>query len=182
MHLRLDHYSSPISELLIVTDEEGQLRVLEFKDLESRMTRLLRQHYGEYTLKESSAPRSLIEALDAYFEGDLKAIDRIPTATGGSEFQKAVWKELRAIPAGSTTSYSQLATSIGRSGSARAVGAANGSNPIPIVVPCHRVIGADGSLTGFASGLSRKKWLLAHEARNVSGSDRATGLFEMTCG
>lgn len=165
MHLRLDHYSSPLSPLLIVTDDQGQLRAMEFADLESRMTRLLRQHYGEYTLKKMPATRSLIEALDAYFEGDLDAIDQIPTATGGSAFQKAVWKALRAIPAGSTTSYSQLATSIGRSGSARAVGAANGANPIPVVVPCHRVIGADGSLTGFASGLPRKKWLLKHEAR-----------------
>ena len=181
MHLRLDHYSSSLAPLLIITDELGQLRAMEFADLEARMTRLLRQHYGEYTLTEMPAPRSLIAALDAYFQGDLKAIDQIPTATGGSDFQKAVWKALRAIPAGSTASYSELATSIGRSGSARAVGAANGANPIPIVVPCHRVIGADGSLTGFASGLPRKQWLLQHEARNVAGSRMRAGLFEMLC-
>jgi O-6-methylguanine DNA methyltransferase len=181
MRLLLDHYYSAVAPLLIVTDELGRLRAMEFADLESRMTRLLRQHYGECTILESPAPRSLIAALDAYFGGDLNAIDGIPTATGGSDFQRAVWKALRAIPAGSTTSYSELARTIGRAGAARAVGAANGANPIPIVVPCHRVIGADGSLTGFASGLPRKTWLLQHEARHVAGSARDAGLFEMTC-
>ncbi len=181
MHLRLDHYSSLLSPLLIVTDDKGQLRAMEFADLESRMTRLLRQHYGEYTINEMPAPRSLIQALDAYFDGNLDAIDQVPTDTAGSDFQKAVWKALRAIPAGSTTTYSELAKAIGRGGSARAVGAANGANPIPVVVPCHRVIGVDGSLTGFAGGLARKKWLLAHEARHVAGLWREAALLERPC-
>jgi methylated-DNA-[protein]-cysteine S-methyltransferase len=167
MHLRLKRIASPLSELLLVTDDDGLLRALEFANLESRMSRLLREHYGTYTLKDGAAPASLTQALNAYFNGEVDAIDEIPTATGGTSFQREVWKALREIPAGTTTSYGQLATKLGRAGSARAVGAANGANPIPIVVPCHRVIGANGSLTGFASGLPRKRWLLDHESRSA---------------
>jgi methylated-DNA-[protein]-cysteine S-methyltransferase len=95
----------------------------------------------------------------------MDALDEVKTATGGTPFQREVWQALRAIPAGAPTSYGQLAASIGRPRASRAVGAANGANPIPIVVPCHRVIGANGTLTGFASGLANKQWLLEHEAR-----------------
>ncbi len=165
MHLRLEHWNSPLAPLLLVTDDDGLLRALEFADLESRMSRLLREHYGTYSLKDGAAPASLTQALDAYFNGDMDTIDEVQTATGGTSFQREVWKALRAIPAGTTMSYGQLAANLGRAGSARAVGAANGANPIPIVVPCHRVIGANGTLTGFASGLPRKRWLLDHESR-----------------
>jgi O-6-methylguanine DNA methyltransferase len=165
MHLRLEHWTSPLSPLLLVTDEDGLLRVLEFANLESRMHRLLRDHYGSFTLKQGAAPATVTRALDAYFNGEVQAIDEIQTATGGTPFQRDVWKALRNIPVGTTISYGQLAANIGRAGSARAVGAANGANPIPIVVPCHRVIGANGTLTGFASGLGRKRWLLDHESR-----------------
>jgi methylated-DNA-[protein]-cysteine S-methyltransferase len=165
MHLRLERWTSPLSPLLIVTDDDGLLRALEFEDLESRMSRLLREHYGTYTLADGAAPASLTRTLDAYFKGEMDALDEIQTATGGTPFQRDVWKALRQIPAGTTISYGQLATNLGRAGSARAVGAANGANPIPIVVPCHRVIGANGALTGFASGLPRKRWLLDHESR-----------------
>ncbi len=165
MNLRLEHWTSPLAPLLIVTDNDGLLRALEFADLESRMTRLLREHYGAFTLQKGAAPASITQALEAYFKGEVEAVDEIQTATGGTTFQREVWKALRAIPAGVTTSYGQLATTLGRTGSARAVGAANGANPIPIVVPCHRVIGANGTLTGFASGLPRKRWLLDHETR-----------------
>jgi methylated-DNA-[protein]-cysteine S-methyltransferase len=152
---------------LLVTDDDGVLRALEFEDLESRMPRLLREHYHDYTLQDGAAPVSLIRALDAYFHGDMQALEDIPTATGGTPFQREVWKGLRTIPPGATVSYGQLAANIGRPGSARAVGAANGANPIPIVVPCHRVIGANGTLIGFSSGLHRKRWLLDHESRFV---------------
>ena len=170
MRLRLDRWESPLSPLLIVTDEDGVVRVLEFADLESRMSRLLDDHYGTYTLQNGAAPRSVIGALEAYFNGEIEALDTISTATGGTPFQREVWKGLRAIPAGTTISYGQLAARIGRRGSARAVGAANGANPIPIIVPCHRVIGADGTLTGFSSGLPRKRWLLDHESRYAGTS------------
>ena len=165
MHLRLERWTSPLAPLLLVTDEDGVVRALEFADLESRMWRLLREHYGSYTLEDGAAPASLTRALNAYFKGELSALDEIETATGGTPFQREVWNALRTIPAGTTISYGQLAADLGRDGSARAVGAANGANPIAIIVPCHRVIGANGALTGFASGLDRKRWLLEHEAR-----------------
>ena len=168
MRLRLERWSAPISPLLIVTDEEGVLRALEFADHESRLHRLLRSHYGDYTLEEGKAPASLKHALQAYFAGSADALKKIRTATGGTPFQREVWNALRQIPAGTTISYGQLAAKIGRVGASRAVGAANGANPIPIVVPCHRVIGADGTLTGYGGGLPHKKWLLEHEARCAS--------------
>ncbi|MEI9898077.1 MAG: methylated-DNA--[protein]-cysteine S-methyltransferase [Chthoniobacter sp.] len=168
MHLQLERWAAPISPLLLVTDDEGHLRALEFADYETRLHRLLHAHYGPYILREGPAPAALKQALDAYFQGDLEAVNAIRTATGGTPFQREVWQALRSIPAGTTISYGQLAGRLGRPAASRAVGAANGSNPIPIVVPCHRVIGANGTLTGFGGGLPRKQWLLDHEARYVS--------------
>jgi O-6-methylguanine DNA methyltransferase len=132
------------------------------------MHRLLREHYGACTLHEGEAPVALKQTLQAYFDGDLDAIGGVQVATGGTPFQRKVWKALRSIPAGTTTSYGQLAVRLGDPGGSRAVGAANGSNPIAIVVPCHRVIGANGTLTGYAGGLPRKQWLLEHEGRHAS--------------
>jgi len=165
MHLRLERWESPIGQLLIVTDNNGVLRAIEFGVHESRMEHLLRRHYGDYTVREGQTPDSLKRALEAYFNGKIDALANVKTATGGTPFQREVWKALRTIPAGTTISYGQLARKVGRKGASRAVGAANGANPIPIVVPCHRVIGADGSLTGFGGGLANKKWLLEHESR-----------------
>jgi O-6-methylguanine DNA methyltransferase len=170
MRLRLEKYESPCAPIFVVTDEEGILRALEFVDKASRIHRFLHDHYGEYDLKEGAAPKSIIRALDAYFDGDLTALDSIQIAAGGTPFQRTVWRALRKIRAGTTTSYGQLATSIGRPTASRAVGAANGSNPIAIVVPCHRVIGANGTLTGYGGGLPRKLWLLEHEQR-YGGAD-----------
>jgi methylated-DNA-[protein]-cysteine S-methyltransferase len=163
MRLLLKKYSSPCSPLLVVTDDDGALRALEFADKEARMHRFLKIHYGTYELKKGEAPAAILRALDDYFDGDYAALDRIKTATGGTLFQRDVWKALREIPPGTTTSYGELARRIGRAGASRAVGAANGSNPIAIVVPCHRVIGASGTLTGYGGGLPRKRWLLDHE-------------------
>jgi methylated-DNA-[protein]-cysteine S-methyltransferase len=98
-----------------------------------------------------------------YFAGELGAIDDLPVKTAGTPFQRAVWSALREIPLGATESYGKLAERIGRPTAVRAVGLANGSNPIGIVVPCHRVIGANGSLTGYGGGMERKRWLLEHE-------------------
>ena len=165
LRLRLQRWDSPICPLLIVTDDEGVLRALEFGNYESRMEKLLQDHYGHYNLSEGTVPASLTGALQAYFDGDLEALSNIATATGGTPFQREVWKALRTIPPGTTISYGELAARIGRAGASRAVGAANGSNPIPIVVPCHRVIGANGTLTGYGGGLAHKKWLLDHETR-----------------
>jgi methylated-DNA-[protein]-cysteine S-methyltransferase len=165
MHLRLERWTSPVAPLLLVTDDDGVLRALDFADHESRMYRLLGEHYGAFELVEGSAPVALTRALAAYFDGSLDALADVRTATGGTPFQREVWNALRTIAPAATMSYGQLATTIGRPGASRAVGAANGANPIAIVVPCHRVIGANGTLTGYGGGLSRKEWLLAHEAR-----------------
>ena len=118
---------------------------------------------ADLALVEASNPGGLTTALRAYFEGELTAIDDLPVETGGSEFQSKVWRALRMIRCGETWSYGDLARQIGNPAAVRAVGLANGSNPIAIVVTCHRVIGSDGSLTGYGGGLDRKRWLLAHE-------------------
>ncbi len=165
MQFQLEKYLSPMCELTLITDPEGTLRALDFDGHEPRMRRLLRDHYGECELHEGPAPKSLLHALDAYFAGEIDALETVPTATAGTAFQRSVWQQLRKIPAGQTRSYGQIAGAIGCPASSRAVGAANGANPIAIVVPCHRVIGADGTLTGFGGGLPRKRWLLDHERK-----------------
>ena len=111
----------------------------------------------------SDAAAPVKRALDAYFAGDLRALAALPIDPGGSDFQRAVWNALRAVPAGETVSYGALARAIGKPQAARAVGAACGANPVWLVVPCHRAIGSDGHLVGYAAGLERKGWLLAHE-------------------
>ncbi len=165
MTLFLDRVLSPIGPLLVVFDEEGALRALDYHDYESRMRRLVRLHYGagRDTLEPGRVPRTIADRLDAFFGGELAAIDAIPVSTGGTEFQRRVWAALRRIPAGTTTSYGALAHTLGNPTASRAVGLANGSNPVVIVVPCHRVIGADGALTGYGGGVARKSWLLEHE-------------------
>jgi len=165
MRLQLERWNGAAGQLLLVTDENGLLHALEFEENEGRLRRLLRRYYGVVALEPGEAPASLKQSLQDYFDGDATALTRIKTAAPGTAFQREVWAALRTIPAGTTMSYGQLAARLGRKGASRAVGAANGANPMPIVVPCHRVIGADGSLTGFASGLGRKQWLLDHEAR-----------------
>jgi O-6-methylguanine DNA methyltransferase len=160
MHLLLDRYTTPIGKLLLVTDADATLRALDFAGFEERTHRLLRTHYGKYELVADKAPVALIDALDAYCDGDLVALDKVRVATGGTQFQRDVWKALRRIQPGCTTTYGQIAAELGRPQASRAVGAANGSNPIAIVVPCHRVIGSNGALTGFASGIERKGWLV----------------------
>lgn len=167
MRLQLERWKSPMTTLLLVTDDEGILRALDFAEKEDRMHRLLRLHYGQYTLRDGAAPASVKNALKAYFDGDVEALDEIEVATNGTTFQRKVWKTLRSISSGTTISYGRLATEVGHPGACRAVGAANGANPIGIVVPCHRVIGASGKLTGYAGGLSHKRWLLDHERRYV---------------
>jgi methylated-DNA-[protein]-cysteine S-methyltransferase len=130
------------------------------------MTLLDRQYgKGKVVLEEAREASEAGRALARYFKGDLGAIEKLEVANGGTAFQRKVWKALRAIPAGRTTSYGALAKALGLPQAARAVGLANGANPIAIVVPCHRVIGADGSLTGYGGGMRRKEWLLAHERR-----------------
>ncbi|MET0497081.1 MAG: methylated-DNA--[protein]-cysteine S-methyltransferase [Steroidobacteraceae bacterium] len=165
LHLALERLPTPIGELLILNDDRQRLRAIDWSDYETRMQRLLRLHYGAsgYTLTAATTASENYHGLAAYFSGELRAIDSLSVATGGTPFQRSVWAALREIPAGRTISYGALATQIGRAKAVRAVGLANGSNPVGIVVPCHRVIGADASLTGYGGGIERKRWLLEHE-------------------
>ena len=145
---RYAHIRSPVGPLLLTGDDESIT--------------------GLYMSREPSGSRDdgaftrAREQLDAYFAGELERFD-LPLAPQGTEFQRRVWDELRQIPYGQTTSYSALAAKIERPDACRAVGLANGRNPISIVIPCHRVIGASGALTGYGGGIERKRWLLAHE-------------------
>jgi methylated-DNA-[protein]-cysteine S-methyltransferase len=170
LQLFMDRIETPIGELLLVADAAGNLRAVDWSEYESRMLRLLRLHYGKkgYRLEPAHDPNGLRDAIDRYFAGELTAIDDIAVQTRGTPFQRSVWKELRKIPCGAVVSYGKLAVRIARPNAVRAVGLANGSNPIGIVVPCHRVIGSDGSLTGYGGGLERKRWLLDHERNHVN--------------
>jgi methylated-DNA-[protein]-cysteine S-methyltransferase len=156
---------SPIGTMILVTDEQDALRALDWDDYEPRMLQLLRLHYGEGRVRlETRTGRSRARrAMAAYFDGASTAIDALEVRTAGTFFQREVWAALRGIPAGTTTTYGRLATLLGRPNAMRAVGMANGANPVSIVVPCHRVIGADATLTGYGGGVERKRWLLEHE-------------------
>lgn len=161
--LFLDRAPSPIGELLLVTDETEALRALDFHDHEHRLDRLLKTHYGPLRPDVGAAPARIRDAMAAYFAGEFHALNTIAWATNGTAFQHAVWTALTQIPAGATITYSELARRAGRPLAIRAAGHANGSNPLSIVAPCHRVIGMDGALTGYGGGVERKRWLLAHE-------------------
>jgi methylated-DNA-[protein]-cysteine S-methyltransferase len=158
---------TPIGPIIITADPSGNLRGALFTKEMEVVRRQLRLHYGErgFTLKPTANPHGLSEAISRYFAGELNAIDAIPVETGGTPFQREVWRALREIPCGATISYGQLAQRISRPAAVRAVGLANGPNPIAVIVPCHRVIGSNGSLTGYGGGIERKRWLLDHEKR-----------------
>jgi methylated-DNA-[protein]-cysteine S-methyltransferase len=180
LKLFIDRVETPIGELLLVADDAGKLRALDWADYEERMLRLLRLHYGKdgFKLEPAHNPHGLRDAINRYFAGDIEAIDEISVETAGTPFQRSVWNELRNIPSGSPISYGKLAEQIARPTAVRAVGLANGANPIGIVVPCHRVIGSNGSLTGYGGGLERKRWLLEHEQKHVrSMSDKPEPAF-----
>ena len=155
-----DYLDSPIGRLLLAADEQG-LRYIGFE---------LGRHpvwVGDDWQRDRAALHAARAQLDAYFAGELRQFD-LPLAARGSEFDLRVWTELRRIEYAATLSYGELARRVGDPLAARAVGAANGRNPLPMVVPCHRVIGANGSLTGFGGGLATKKFLLEHELRHAA--------------
>ena len=161
--LTLDRIATPVGEVLLATDVDGAVRALDFVDHEPRMMRLLARHAPGARLRVGRAPETVRGAVEAYFAGEATALDGLTVRTAGTAFQTAVWAALRAIPAGETRSYGQLAAAVGSPKAVRAAGLANGQNPVAVIVPCHRVIGANGTLTGYAGGLERKRWLLAHE-------------------
>ncbi len=140
------------------------MRSLDFEGFEPRMDTLLRRRFGpDVVLGAGEAPAVTLEALRGYFAGRLDALAKIEVLSAGTPFQEAVWTALRTIRPGRTATYGQIARAILHPKAVRAVGTANGANPIALVVPCHRVIGACGALTGFAGGMARKTWLLVHE-------------------
>jgi methylated-DNA-[protein]-cysteine S-methyltransferase len=171
--LTLDRLATPIGEALVVTDEAGVLRAFNWRDYEESMRRWIGRHYPKAKLVEGRGPEAVMGALRAYFAGEARALDDVRWQASGTAFQLKVWATLCTIPAGETLSYRGLAERIGRPTAVRAVGLANGANPISLVVPCHRVIGADGSLTGYGGGLPRKTWLLAHEGASFRASRAA---------
>jgi methylated-DNA-[protein]-cysteine S-methyltransferase len=165
LELLVDHVATPTGEMALMADREGNLRMIEWPDQGPRLQRQLDRQFGKgrYTLTPARDPGGLSSAMRRYFKGDLAAIETLPVKAEGTPFQESVWKALRKIKCGTTISYAELARRIGRPKAVRAVGLANGQNPVGVVVPCHRVIGSNGSLTGYGGGLPRKKWLLEHE-------------------
>jgi len=159
----LDRLQTPIGTALLVTDAGGVLRALDWEEHEPRMRQLLRLQYGAVILEEARSPKDLRSALTAYFKGDLDSLKTIKWSVAGTPFQQKVWTALPKIPAGTTMSYGALAAKLNAPNAMRAVGHANGSNPISVVVPCHRLIGANGALVKYGGGLERKRWLLQHE-------------------
>ena len=159
--------STPAGRVVLVQrgGARGALVGLVFEDHWNGFRRELEKRFGEIRLENEDAAGAAARSLSDYFKGNLRALDTIQVDTGGTAFQQSVWRTLRRIPAGATWSYARLAREIGRPSAVRAVAAANGANPVSIVVPCHRVIGSDGSLTGYGGGLEMKAWLLEHERR-----------------
>jgi len=158
-----DRHASPLGELVMLTDA-GRLVYLDFADNAARRDKLLSARYREFEAQPGPPMRELRARLDDYFDGEWLAFHDLDFDPGGSEFQRAVWRGLGKIPCGSVATYKQVGRVIGRPKAARAIGAANARNPIAIVIPCHRVIGVDRRLRGYAGGIERQAWLLEHEA------------------
>ena len=162
MHLFFDRIECAIGPIRIASDGR-RLLALDFAGYETRMDALLRKHHGPFARTDADDPNGLSTLLRAYLAGDLAALGQVAVHTGGTPFQREVWAALGEIAPGTTTTYGALAARLGRPKASRAVGMAVGQNPVGIVVPCHRVIGAGAALTGYAGGLERKRWLLEHE-------------------
>jgi len=162
---QLDEVATPIGVVALVTNEAGAVCACGFVDNHRRMAETLQRYdtAPAFRLVRTANPGGVSSAVRAYFDGELAALDAIPVEIGGTAFEAAVWRALRRIPCGQTRSYRDMAEALGRPRAVRAIGMANGKNPAGLIVPCHRVIGADGSLTGYGGGLERKRWLLRHE-------------------
>ncbi|HEY9641841.1 MAG TPA: methylated-DNA--[protein]-cysteine S-methyltransferase [Coleofasciculaceae cyanobacterium] len=171
IELLLDTVDSEIGQILLVTDGQA-LYALDFADYQSRMMQLLQKRYGAVRLLEQpdhAFNKTLRQRLQAYLAGDRHSLDEIPVNTGGTPFQQQVWLGLRSIAPGTVITYGEFAAKLGKPTACRAVGMTNSLNPVAIVLPCHRVIGAKGNLTGYAGGLERKRWLLQHEGVALAG-------------
>jgi methylated-DNA-[protein]-cysteine S-methyltransferase len=157
---------SPIGGVCLAVHAE-RLCALGFAEQWPRLEQALRRRFIALELRRSLDPAGVVTHLRAYFAGDVSALGSIAVDLEGTDFQRRVWSKLQEIPGGRTLSYRDLATAIGAPSALRAVGAANGANPVSIVVPCHRVIGANGDLVGYGGGIDRKSWLLKHEGARL---------------
>lgn len=162
MEVHIDEIESPIGKI-VLAESSGSLCALDFEESREPVLARLKRRYDSLQVRSGNGVREFRERLEAYFQGQLNALDGLAVEPGGTAFQRDVWSALQRIPVGSTTFYSDIAVAIGRPAAVRAVGMANSRNPIAVVIPCHRVVGRDGSLTGYAGGLERKRWLLQHE-------------------
>lgn len=160
--LETDVIETPVGEVIVVV-ADGVLLALDFEDYRERMMRLLAKRFESVVLQPVDNPAGVSQRVVQYFSGELRSLEAIPMATGGTDFQQQVWQGLREISPGTVMTYGELAEKIGNPKAVRAVGMANSLNPISIALPCHRVVGASGKLTGYAGGLERKQWLLTHE-------------------
>ena len=161
----VDRVATPLGSFAIVADRQGRLRSAGWDDPAPRMRRQLGDR--PFALDTATDPFGFASAFEAYFAGELEALDGLRATADGTAFQSAVWRALSEIPCGETRSYGEIARRVGKASATRAVGMANNANPLGVVVPCHRVIGADGSLTGYGGGIERKRWLLAHEGWRI---------------
>ena len=163
MHCFLtERIETPLGPMILVA-KDGVILLLEFEDSSDRVLRQMKARFGEVELQTATNPFGITDTIKSYFAGDILALYNMLTDGDGTEFERRVWAELKRIPVGTTVSYGSIARKLGDVQHSRAVGTANGKNPIAIVVPCHRVIGADGSMTGYGGGINRKEWLLRHE-------------------
>ncbi len=173
MELFIDNIDSALGKILLISDGE-RLCALDYADYENRMMTLLRRHVPDFQLRATIDPQGFSSLIRAYFAGDIACINHIPVNTGGTAFQQQVWSALRTIPPGTVLTYGELAATLGKPTAYRAVGMTNALNPIAIVVPCHRLVGANGTLTGYAGGLERKRWLLQHEGVRITNETLQT--------
>jgi len=166
IELLCDTFDSPCGLISIVFDHNDILYHLDFPDQGDRQTRLLNRRFKTYRLK-SAVSKHINKHILSYLNGNMTALDAISCKTDGTDFQKSVWNRLKTIPCSKTLSYLEFATQLGKPKGYRAVARANALNPISLIYPCHRVIGSNGSLTGYAGGLMRKEWLLRHEGVSI---------------
>lgn len=164
MRMHVWDMQSPAGKIQFSLTDQGGLSALGFADHWERLAHRVERRFGDVAWKSEQGTTNVHAALGAYFDGRRDAFDQIELELLGTDFQRKVWQALCAIPYGETRSYQQLATAIGQPNAIRAVGTANGANPVSIAVPCHRVIQTGGALGGYAGGLDRKRWLLNHEA------------------
>jgi methylated-DNA-[protein]-cysteine S-methyltransferase len=153
---------SPVG-LLTVAAHGSKVCLVHFGEASGAVLRSLERWYPGVQIVQGNDPAGAVKVLSRYFDGDLTSLDEVDVALHGTPFQQRVWTTLRTVTAGTTASYAKLAGRVGAPSAVRAVGAANGANPVAIILPCHRIIGSNGSLTGYGGGLDRKRWLLQHE-------------------